>query len=241
MKKLMTIALLAAGVALAGCEKEAQTEPAAEAPATQEATKSEGEEGAARAAEKAEKAEAEAEKAEEAETVATIGKPAPDFELKDEAGNTHKLSDFKGKVVVLEWTNPGCPYVERHYEAETMQKTWDKVGGKDKVVWLAVDSTKSVKAEESAEWKKEAGFDHVVLQDPAGDVGKKYDAKTTPHMFVVDAEGTLQYSGAIDDNPRGKKEEVENYVEQAVTNLLEGKAVEKQVTKPYGCSVKYAS
>lgn len=235
MKKLVTIALLAAGVCLAGCEKDAQTEPAAEAP-TEEKVQA-AEEGAAKAAE-AEKAEAE--KAEEA-TVATVGKPAPAFELKDESGNTHKLSDFKGKVVVLEWTNPDCPYVERHYQADTMQKTWDKVGGKDKVVWLAVDSSNFVKPEDSAKWKKEEGFEYAVLQDPSGEVGKKYDAKTTPHMFVVDAEGTLQYTGAIDNNPRGKAENVENYVEQAVTNLLEGKPVEKATTKPYGCSVKYSS
>lgn len=171
---------------------------------------------------------------------ATVGKAAPDFELKDEAGKSHKLSDYKGKIVVLEWTSPECPYVVRHYDKDTMQTSWDKLGN-DKVVWLAVDSSNFVTPESAAEWKGKEGFKYPVLQDAAGDVGKLYEAKTTPHMYVIDAEGTLRYAGAIDNDPRGKEEKITNYVEEAVSALLEGKDVPTSNTQPYGCSVKYKS
>lgn len=176
----------------------------------------------------------------EAATTATVGKVAPDFELKDETGKAHKLSDYKGKIVVLEWTSPECPYVVRHYDKDTMQTSWDKLGN-DKVVWLAVDSSNFVTPESATEWKGKEGFKYPVLQDPAGDVGKLYEAKTTPHMYVIDAEGTLRYAGAIDNDPRGKEEKITNYVEEAVSALLEGKEVPTSNTQPYGCSVKYKS
>ena len=234
MKKLIALSI-AAGLFTFGCEKAQDAAPAAEAPATETAEKPV--EGAAKADEKP------AEEAEKpAEVVAvTVGQPAPEFELKDETGKVHKLSDYKGKVVVLEWTNPDCPFVERHYKAKTMQSTWDKVGGKDKVVWLAVDSSHFVKPEDSNKWKTTEGFEHAVLQDADGKVGQAYQAKTTPHMFVVDAKGILAYQGAIDSDPKGKEEAATNYVEQAVTSLLEGKEVETKSTKPYGCSVKFSS
>lgn len=199
----------------------------------------EGEQGAAaKAGDEAEKAEGE-----EAAT-ATVGEPAPDFELTDASGKTHKLSDYKGKIVVLEWTNPGCPYVVRHKgEEKTMTKTHEAVGGADEVVWLAVDTTNTVTAESAKKSKDEWKFDMPVLLDADGKVGKMYDAKTTPHMYVVDKEGVLRYRGAIDDDPRGKKkaEERTNYVTQAVQALKEGNEVETSETKPYGCSVKYGS
>lgn len=169
---------------------------------------------------------------------AKVGSPAPAFKLKDEAGKTHALSDYQGKVVVLEWTNPECPYVQRHYAASTMQKTLSSFAGKD-VVWLAVDSTAHNTPEKSAAWKKEKGFTYPVLQDPTGEVGKAYGARTTPHMYVIDEKGVLQYAGAIDDDPRGKSAEPKNHVKTAVSAVLSGKPVPEKTTQPYGCSVKY--
>ncbi|HZH76990.1 MAG TPA: thioredoxin family protein [Archangium sp.] len=172
---------------------------------------------------------------------AQVGKPAPAFTLKDETGKEHSLAQYKGKVVVLEWTNPGCPFVKRHYTADTMQKTLAGFDAK-KVVWLAVDSTASNAAEKSAAWKKEEGFTYPVLQDASGTVGKAYAAKTTPHMYVIDEQGVVRYAGAIDDDPRGnKKEGITNHVKVAVDALLSGKPVPAATTEPYGCSVKYKS
>ncbi|HEY0092787.1 MAG TPA: thioredoxin family protein [Archangium sp.] len=172
---------------------------------------------------------------------AQVGKPAPAFTLKDEAGKEHSLSQYKGKVVVLEWTNPGCPFVQRHYTADTMQKTFSGLDAK-KVVWLAVDSTASNTPEKSAAWKKTEGFAYPVLQDASGTVGKAYGAKTTPHMYVIDEQGVVRYAGAIDDDPRGnKKEGTTNHVKTAVEALLGGKPVPASTTEPYGCSVKYKS
>ncbi|MFY0526734.1 thioredoxin family protein [Archangium gephyra] len=172
---------------------------------------------------------------------AQVGKPAPAFTLKDESGKEHSLSQYKGKVVVLEWTNPGCPFVQRHYTADTMQKTFTGVDAK-KVVWLAVDSTASNTPDKSAAWKKTEGFTYPVLQDASGTVGKAYGAKTTPHMYVIDEQGVVRYAGAIDDDPRGnKKEGTTNHVKTAVDALLSGKPVPAATTEPYGCSVKYKS
>lgn len=173
-----------------------------------------------------------------------IGKPAPAFTLTDIAGTSHTLSDFKGKVVVLEWTNPGCPFVQRVYRDGLMtaaQKEFVQKG----VVWLVINSTNTTHRdylspealkERFAEWK--AGFS-ALLMDSDGKVGKQYDAKTTPHMFIIDKGGTLVYNGAIDDDPRGEKDVKVNYVRDALSALLAGKAVSTSVTKPYGCSVKY--
>ena len=173
---------------------------------------------------------------------AQVGKAAPPFSLKDEAGKEHSLSQYKGKIVVLEWTNPGCPFVQRHYTANTMAKT---ATGYDtsKVVWLAVDSTASNTPDKSAAWKKEKGFAFPVLQDPSGKVGKEYAAKTTPHMYVIDEKGVVRYEGAIDDDARGNKKEgtTTNYVKGAVDALLSGKPVPAANTEAYGCSVKYKS
>ncbi len=176
-------------------------------------------------------------------TTAKVGEPAPDFTLKDQDGNEVKLSQFKGKPVVLEWTEEGCPFVKRHYTAKTMARTFEASGGSDKVVWLAVNSSHFVKAEEEIEWRKKEGFDYPVLLDPEGKVGAMYNAKTTPHMYVIDKEGVLRYAGAIDDDPRGSKkpEEIKNYVSEALEALEAGKPVETPETKPYGCSVKYKS
>ncbi|MCY1040585.1 redoxin domain-containing protein [Corallococcus sp. bb12-1] len=170
---------------------------------------------------------------------AEVGKPAPAFTLKDEAGKTHNLADYKGKVVVLEWTNSECPFVKRHYEAKTMQTTQKGFDAK-KVVWLTVDSTASHNAKFAADWKKKEGFTQPVLVDTDGKVGKSYAAKTTPHMYVIDGEGVVRYAGAIDDDARGKGATT-NYVKTAVDAVLGGQQVPTATSEPYGCSVKYKS
>lgn len=172
-------------------------------------------------------------------TTAEIGKPAPDFTLKDVAGKEHKLSSYKGKVVVLEWINHECPISNGHYKRKTMQTTLGVF--KDKgVVWLAIDSSHFAqeKADAIRKWWKEQGTPFAYLMDASGTVGRMYGAKTTPHMFVIDAKGVLAYSGAIDD-AYGSKDNATNYVEAAVGALLEGSTVVQAKTKPYGCSVKY--
>ena len=140
-------------------------------------------------------------------------------------------------MVVLEWINPECPYVQRHYKANTMSKTHKAIG--EDVVWLAIDSSNFVKPKHSKSWREKHGFDHPVLQNPSGDVGKMYEAKTTPHMYVIDKEGVLRYQGAIDDSPMGKKDSPTNYVKQAAQAIKNGEDVPNKTTKPYGCSVKY--
>jgi peroxiredoxin len=169
---------------------------------------------------------------------ADVGKPAPAFTLKDENGKSHSLADYKGRIVVLEWTNPECPFVQRHYGAKTMQKTLASLDAKQ-VVWLAVDSTSHNVATSSKAWKSQNGFSYPVLQDASGTVGHAYGAKTTPGMFVIDEKGVLRYSGAIDDDPRGKNTTPTNYVQKAVNAVASGQPVSPSVTESYGCTVKY--
>jgi peroxiredoxin len=171
---------------------------------------------------------------------AEVGQLAPDFSLQDETGAKHALSQYRGKVVVLEWTNPECPFVRRHYADKTMQKTLAAYAGKP-VVWLVVDSSQTNTPAKSAAWKKEQGFTPPVLQDASGAVGHAYGAKTTPEMYVIDTQGVLRYAGAIDDDPRGRNASAVNYVRQAVDALEAGKPVPVTTSQPYGCSVKYKS
>lgn len=181
-------------------------------------------------------------RADEQKAKAAVGKPAPDFTLKDLDGKEHKLSALKGKIVVLEWTNHQCPFVKRCHKAKVMTKTLEKFRGKP-VVWLAIDSSyfAADKREEIREWKMQNGVTYPILLDPEGKVGRLYGAKTTPHMFVIDQKGVLAYQGAIDDNPYGDKKKATNYVEQAIRALLNGSTVAVKETKSYGCSVKYKS
>jgi peroxiredoxin len=167
----------------------------------------------------------------------SVGGTAPDFSLVDEDGKAHKLSDYKGKMVVLEWTNPECPYVQRHYRADTMEALSKQFEAD--VVWLAVNSTRDNTPEDTKSWKSEQGFQYATLQDPEGDVGHLYGAKTTPDMFVIDGEGVLRYAGAIDDDPRGKVDAPKNYVGQAIQAVLASNDPDPTQTRPYGCSVKY--
>jgi len=164
----------------------------------------------------------------------------PAFTLEDVDGKKVSLSDFADKIVVLEWMNPGCPIWTRHHKAGTFRKLAEKF--KDKgVVWLAINSTHSADKEKNKKFAKAEKVPYPILDDHAGTVGKAYGAKTTPHMFVIDKKhGRLAYEGAIDDDPSGKKKKPLNYVDQALTELLAGKAVSVPKTEPYGCSVKYA-
>ncbi len=169
-----------------------------------------------------------------------VGDKAPEFTAMDENGVSHKLAAYKGHAVVLEWTNSECPFVERHYESGAMKKLAAALGAKD-VVWLAVNSTYTNTPDDTKEWKAEQGFSYATLQDPDGNLGHMYGAKTTPHMFVIDAEGILRYRGAIDDDPNGKQAAPKNYVDSAVQALLASSTPNPAETQSYGCSVKYKS
>jgi peroxiredoxin len=169
-----------------------------------------------------------------------IGGLAPAFELRDESGAAHALSSYAGKFVVLEWTNPGCPFVQRHYRADTLEKL-SRAYPDAEVVWLAVNSTHDNTPEASRAWRAEQGFDYPTLQDAKGVVGHAYGARTTPHMFVIDPQGRLVYEGAIDDDPHGRKDTPQNYVQAALAQQKQGAKPNPSETEPYGCSVKYAS
>ncbi len=176
----------------------------------------------------------------QAETDATaVGKPAPDFSGVDETGKTHKRSDYEGKLLVLEWTNPDCPFVARHYESDTMEKLAKELGATG-VAWLAVNSTYYNKPEDTKKWRAEEGLSYPTLQDPDGTLGRTFGARTTPHMFVIGPKGLVRYAGAIDDDPRGRATTPANYVESAVSKIGAGSEPDPSETKPYGCSVKYA-
>ena len=168
-----------------------------------------------------------------------VGDTAPDFALPDTSGAEVSLSDFAGKVLVLEWLNPDCPFVQRHYKAGTMKQLATKYG-KDGVVWVAVNSTNYMDETTNAKFKVENELPYPILVDQTGEVGHLYGAMTTPHMYVIDSGGTLVYIGAIDDDPRGSSDSPTNYVAAALDETLAGKPVTTAETKPYGCSVKYA-
>lgn len=165
-----------------------------------------------------------------------VGEKAPNFTLTDHNGKEHNLADYADKVVVLEWVNPDCPFVVRHYKAGTMKNLAEAFSGKE-VVWLAINSSHYANNETNKKFAEEKGLAYPVLNDADGKVGHMYGAKTTPHMFVIN-QGTLIYDGAIDDDPRGNGANV-NYVEQALASISAGKDYTAKQTKPYGCSVKY--
>ncbi len=170
-----------------------------------------------------------------------IGRPAPDFSLSDTNGKTHKLSDYLGKVVVLEWVNPDCPVVRAHYQSRNMQGT-QKVAAADGVVWLQINTgnaRKSIDADAAA-WSKAQGVTATAfLKDTNGRVGRLYHAQTTPHMFIIHRDGTLVYQGAIDSGNSRDIPTATNYVKAALAAIKAGRPIEKSATKAYGCSVKY--
>ena len=178
-----------------------------------------------------------------------VGKPAPAFSAQDSDGRTVRLSDYAGKTVVLEWTNHDCPFVMKHYGAHAMQALQTKWTGQG-VVWLSVISSAPGEqgavdgAEANRLTKTRDAAPSAVLLDPTGTIGRAYDAKTTPHMFVITPDGTLAYQGGIDDKPSADPADLKtarNHVEAALTELAAGKPVSVRTAKPYGCTVKYAS
>jgi peroxiredoxin len=184
-----------------------------------------------------------------AETKATIGQTAPNFSAKDVNGKTVSLADFKDKTVVLEWVNPGCPFVRKHYGASNMQSTQQEAQSKN-VVWLAINSTATdhfdyMPPAKLAVWMKEqkANATHT-LMDEDGKIGKAYGARTTPHMYIVDGKGMLVYAGGIDSIASASAADIPkatNYVKVAMNEIASGKPLSNTATRPYGCSVKYKS
>ena len=174
---------------------------------------------------------------------AVVGKAAPAFSLVDLDGTSHKLSDYQGKVVVLEWMNPNCPFSRRHSEAKTMTTTASK---HPEAVWLAINSTAQGHPDFLApaaykSFLQKNNIAYTVLYDSSGQVGHAYGADTTPDMFVIDEKGTLIYAGAIDDDPSGRKGAAQrvNYVDAALSEHAKGEAIAQATTRSYGCSVKY--
>lgn len=179
-----------------------------------------------------------------------VGQNAPDFSALDAAGKAHKLSDFKGKFVVLEWVNPGCPFVRKHYRGDktgnmqTLQKEFTSKG----VVWLSINSTEQQSFDYLAPakliaWANEKqASPSATLMDESGKIGQLYGAKTTPHMYIVNPQGQLAYAGAIDSIASSRVDDIKlatNYVRQGLSEALAGKAISVSASRPYGCSVKY--
>jgi peroxiredoxin len=169
--------------------------------------------------------------------VAQVGHGAPDFTLTDSQGRSHRLGALRGKIVVLEWTNPGCPFVKRHARERSMDQARASVPA-SRVVWLGIDSSHFVTPEAIERWRRDVGVPNAILLDRDGRVGHLYGARATPHMFVIDAAGVLRYSGAIDDDPHDREPNPTNFVTRALVALVRGGAVPAS-NAPYGCSVKY--
>ncbi|AXC14843.1 PPO candidate 1 [Acidisarcina polymorpha] len=176
-----------------------------------------------------------------------IGDPAPDFTGTDSNGKSQTLSSYKGKYVVLEWSNRDCPYTRKHYASgnmQSLQKQWTAKG----IVWLTILSSAPgqegyvTASEENAQLAKVHAAPTAAILDPTGTIGHEYDAKTTPHMFVIDPSGKVIYAGAIDDHPTADVADIKlakNYVSEALTESMAGGPVTTTYTRPYGCSVKY--
>ncbi|MBC8055875.1 MAG: thioredoxin family protein [Rhizobiales bacterium] len=180
---------------------------------------------------------------------ATVGQAAPAFSATDTSGKTVSLADYKGKYVVLEWTNPGCPFVQKHYDSGNMQATQKEATGKG-AVWLSVNTT----AKDATDYMAPAalqgwmtsknGAPTATLMDADGKVGRAYAARTTPHMYIVDPQGKLVYAGAIDSKPTANPADIKgatNYVTAALGEAMSGKPVSRATTQAYGCSVKYSN
>jgi peroxiredoxin len=178
---------------------------------------------------------------------ATVGKPAPDFTAKDINGKTHKLSDYKGKIVVLEAYNLDCPFCANHFKTGAMQELQAETTAKG-VVWLLINSSNpksgSYRSTAAAmkEWDQQKMKATAWIDDSSGKVGKAYGLKTTPHMIVIDKDGKVAYNGAIDDKaqPEGDPRKARNYVRDAINSLQAGQPVQVASTKSYGCGIKYA-
>lgn len=179
---------------------------------------------------------------------AAVGQKAPDFSAMDTAGKMRKLSDFAGKLVVLEWTNPGCPFVRKHYSGN-MQALQSEFTGKG-VVWLAINSTETASADylapaQLAAWMADQqARATATLLDASGAIGQRYGAKTTPHMYIISPQGLLVYAGSIDSIASARVDDIKaatNYVRQGLHEALGGKPLSMASSRPYGCSIKYAA
>jgi len=182
-----------------------------------------------------------------AQAAPAVGQAAPDFTLKDASGKAVKLSDYRGKFVVLEWTNPGCPYVKKHYNTGNMGATQADATGRG-AVWLSINSTAKgawdyMEPAKVLAWQHERkGRPSALLADEEGTVGRAYGARTTPHMYIVDPQGKLVYAGGIDSIPSSDPDDIKkatNYVRQGLAEAMAGKAISSPATRPYGCSIKY--
>src|SRR5436190_9238768 len=180
---------------------------------------------------------------------ARIGSPAPAFSLTDSNGRVASLAEYKGKTVVLEWTNHECPYVGKHYRGNNMQALQKKWTGQG-VVWLSVISSAPgqeghVSPQQANKLTADRGaVPTAVLFDPTGKVGHAYGARTTPHMYVINGEGALVYKGGIDDQPTARLQDLKsakNFVDQALSEISQGKPVSVTASRAYGCSIKYGS
>ena len=180
---------------------------------------------------------------------ATVGQAAPDFTLTDTSGKTVKLSDFKGKHVVLEWNNPGCPFVRKHYNGGNMPATQKDALAKG-AVWLAISTTEREHPDwlspvQLARWQAEKGSaPSATLLDEDGAIGRAYGARTTPHMYIVSPQGMLAYAGGIDSIPSARADDISratNYIKQAMNEVAAGKPINVATSQPYGCSIKYKS
>jgi peroxiredoxin len=181
---------------------------------------------------------------------ATVGAQAPAFTARDTHGKTVKLADYAGKYVVLEWVNPSCPFVKKHYDNSGNLPATQKDATAKGVVWLSVSTTDQAGAQPADiaalnEWTKaQKAVPTATLVDSDGKVGKAYGAKTTPHIYLIDPKGKLLYAGGIDNKPSSNAADIAgatNYVKVALDEALAGKPVSNPVTKPYGCSVKYGA
>ena len=177
-----------------------------------------------------------------------IGQPAPDFTAVDTQGQSHSLSDFAGQTVVLEWTNHDCPFVVKHYEPGNMQMQQRTARDEHDAVWLTIISSRAgeqghVSAEEADELTASRdAAPTAVLLDESGDMGRAYDARVTPHMYIIDADGILVYMGGIDSNPSANSNDIADatqYVMVALEEMAAGEPISNPVTRPYGCTIKY--
>ena len=179
---------------------------------------------------------------------ASVGQPAPGFTLTDTAGKPVRLADFKGRTVVLEWNNPGCPFVRKHYQGN--MQALQKEAAAQGVVWLAINSTETASSDylspaQLARWMQDKqAAPTATLMDEDGTAGRAYGARVTPHMYIVNAQGVLVYAGGIDSIPSARVDDIAkatNYVRQALAEIKAGKPVSVATSQAYGCSVKYKS
>ncbi|MGA2229856.1 MAG: thioredoxin family protein [Tepidisphaeraceae bacterium] len=170
---------------------------------------------------------------------ATIGQTAPGFELQNQDGQLVKLGSYSGKYVVLEWTNPECPFVQAHYKKHTMTNLAAKYKADD-VQWIAINSSHDDTNAANKTWATAQDIPYSILNDASGAIGHAYGATNTPDMYIINKDGKLVYKGAIDNDPNDDQTNKINYVDRALSEILAGKPVSIPETKPYGCTVKYA-